>query len=135
MKIFTGTIPENPYQELLKAHAFLKGQQSILSQMVEVDLDNELNKADKIICELCKRLNPHHATADYGKGCDWCQDRDSRIKELAKAYESQMVEVDELAEQWLRKLHDITGIDVPMDLKFSEYLQQKLGKKKLESVR
>lgn len=45
----------------------------------------ELKEADRVICELCKRLNPQHATADYGKGCDWCQDRDSRLKALTKA--------------------------------------------------
>ena len=46
----------------------------------------ELKEADALICELCKRLNPQHATADYyGKGCEWCNERDSRLKALAKA--------------------------------------------------
>lgn len=45
----------------------------------------ELKEADSIICELCKRLNPQHATADYGKGCEWCEDREGRLKAIAKA--------------------------------------------------
>jgi len=48
-------------------------------------LYEELLEADRVICELCKRLNPQHATADYGKGCNSCQDRETRLKALAKA--------------------------------------------------
>ena len=51
------------------------------------DLYEELVVADKVICELCKRLNPQHVTADYGKGCEWCQERESRLKALAKGGE------------------------------------------------
>jgi len=48
-------------------------------------LYKELKEADRVICELCKRLNPQHATADHGKGCDWCVERDSRLEALTKA--------------------------------------------------
>lgn len=51
---------------------------------VDTELYEALKEADEIICELCKRLNPQHVSTDYGKGCDWCQDRDTRLKLLAK---------------------------------------------------
>lgn len=31
---------------------------------------------DEVICPMCYRLNPHHATADNGIGCHWCQDKE-----------------------------------------------------------
>ena len=38
-----------------------------------------LVEADRIICELCKRLNPQH------EGCVWCEDRVERLKAIVKA--------------------------------------------------
>ena len=49
------------------------------------DMYEALKEADIVICEMCKRLNPQHATADYGKGCKWCEDREPRLNALAKA--------------------------------------------------
>lgn len=43
------------------------------------DLHKELLEADEVICELCKRLNPQH------EDCTSCQDRENRLKVLAKA--------------------------------------------------
>lgn len=48
-------------------------------------LYEELKEADRVICELCYRLNPHHATADYGVGCKSCEDREHRLQALSKA--------------------------------------------------
>lgn len=31
---------------------------------------------EEIICPMCYRLNPQHATMDYGKGCHYCQERE-----------------------------------------------------------
>lgn len=50
-----------------------------------VEMHEALKEADAVICELCKRLNPQHVSQDYGKGCNWCQDREVRLKTLAKA--------------------------------------------------
>lgn len=50
-------------------------------------LYEELAEADIVICQLCKRLNPQHAQSPYQDGCEWCQDRDSRLKALAKVEE------------------------------------------------
>lgn len=49
------------------------------------DCHRELVEADKVICQLCKRLNPQHAQSSYYDGCVWCQDRENRLKALAKA--------------------------------------------------
>lgn len=49
------------------------------------DMYKELLEADEVICHLCKIVNPQHATADYGKGCEWCEERGYRLKALAKA--------------------------------------------------
>ncbi len=43
-----------------------------------------LKEADEVICTLCKRLNPQHVSMDYGKGCDWCDERDARLKLLTE---------------------------------------------------
>lgn len=43
------------------------------------EMRDALIEADKIICSLCKRLNPHH------KECNYCDDRESRIKIIEKA--------------------------------------------------
>ena len=48
-------------------------------------LYKELEEADTVICKLCKRLNPQHATADYGRGCNSCEEREHRLKAIAKA--------------------------------------------------
>lgn len=48
-------------------------------------LKEALEEADKVICKLCKRLNPQHVSMDYGQGCSWCKDRDVRLKALAQA--------------------------------------------------
>ena len=34
------------------------------------------------------------------------------------------VDIDDLAEKWLRELHGITGIDVPIAMKFSEFINE-----------
>ena len=34
------------------------------------------------------------------------------------------VDIDDLAEQWLMELHGITGIDVPIAMKFSEFINE-----------
>lgn len=34
------------------------------------------------------------------------------------------VDIDDLAEKWLRELHGITGIDVPIAMKFSEFVNE-----------
>jgi len=31
---------------------------------------------DEIICPMCYRLNPHHATKNNGDGCHWCQEKE-----------------------------------------------------------
>jgi len=31
---------------------------------------------DEIICPMCYRLNPQHATMDNGEGCHWCQEKE-----------------------------------------------------------
>ena len=49
------------------------------------ELLEELIEADRVICVLCKRLNPQHVTMDHGEGCNWCEDRDSRLKVIAAA--------------------------------------------------
>jgi len=49
------------------------------------DMYEELKEADRVICELCKRLNPQHVTMDshlHDRGCEWCQDRESRLQAL-----------------------------------------------------
>ena len=43
------------------------------------DMYEELVKADESICWLCKRLNPQH------KDCTSCEERESRLKAIAKA--------------------------------------------------
>lgn len=48
-------------------------------------LYEELKEVDAVICILCKRLNPQHVTMDNGKGCNWCPDREIRLKALALA--------------------------------------------------
>jgi hypothetical protein len=30
---------------------------------------------DDVVCPLCYRLNPHHASENKGKGCNWCGDK------------------------------------------------------------
>ena len=35
---------------------------------------------DEVICPLCYRLNPQHATQDNGKGCHWCQDKEDWLR-------------------------------------------------------
>ena len=42
------------------------------------ELYEELLEADAVICELCIRLNPQHAN------CEWCDDREPRLKLIAK---------------------------------------------------
>ncbi len=49
------------------------------------ELLKELLDADELICELCKRLNPQHISSDYGKGCNWCEEREDRLQALGKA--------------------------------------------------
>ena len=49
------------------------------------DCYEELREADRVICELCYIVNPQHAEADYGIGCKSCEDRERRLKALAKA--------------------------------------------------
>ena len=51
----------------------------ILDKVGVPDMYEALKEADEVICELCKRLNPQHVSADYGKGCNWCQDREDRL--------------------------------------------------------
>jgi len=48
------------------------------------DMYEALEEADREICELCKRLNPQHATADNGKGCNYCQGRETRYQALKR---------------------------------------------------
>lgn len=48
------------------------------------ELYEALKEADDAICQLCKIVNPQHATMDYGKGCKMCVDRGVRLKALAK---------------------------------------------------
>jgi len=43
------------------------------------ELLSELKEADEEICHLCKRLNPQH------KNCTICDDRQDRLKTIAKA--------------------------------------------------
>ena len=31
---------------------------------------------DEVVCPMCYRLNPQHATMDNGKGCHWCQEKE-----------------------------------------------------------
>jgi len=31
---------------------------------------------EEFICPMCYRLNPQHATADYGMGCKTCSDKE-----------------------------------------------------------
>ncbi len=42
-----------------------------------------LKEADRVICELCKRLNPQHASRNDYEGCEWCQDREERLQVLS----------------------------------------------------
>ncbi len=51
------------------------------------DMYVALTEADIVICELCKRLNPQHASSPDYEGCERCQDRDKRLKALADAEE------------------------------------------------
>ena len=48
------------------------------------DLHTEVVEADKVICQLCKRLNPQHAQTPFREGCNSCEERESRLKALAK---------------------------------------------------
>ena len=41
---------------------------------------DELEEADAVLCQMCKRLNPQHAD------CTSCDDHDSRLAAIAKAY-------------------------------------------------
>lgn len=38
--------------------------------------DQMVDLWDEIICPMCYRLNPQHATMDYGKGCHSCRERE-----------------------------------------------------------
>ena len=49
------------------------------------DLYEELCEADRVICELCKCLNPQHASMDDYKGCTSCGERTLRLNAIAKA--------------------------------------------------
>ena len=57
-----------------------KCPQAVAEGMVK--MYEALKDADETICELCKRLNPQHATADYGEGCKSCADGDIRLEAL-----------------------------------------------------
>ncbi len=48
------------------------------------DMYEELKKADVVICQLCKRLNPQHAQTLYHDSCESCEEREVRLKALAK---------------------------------------------------
>jgi len=37
---------------------------------------------ENVICPMCYRLNPHHATADNGVGCKSCRDKEVYCGEL-----------------------------------------------------
>lgn len=57
----------------------ISGQFANAQLMVQAPkLYEELVKADETICELCKRLNPQH------KDCTSCEDREGRLKAIAK---------------------------------------------------
>ena len=74
-----------PFNEKMARPRIIEAEANAQLIAAAPDSYKELKEADATICELCKRLNPHHATADHGKGCEWCQDRESRLKALAKA--------------------------------------------------
>lgn len=40
---------------------------------------------DEIICPMCYRLNPQHASMDYGKGCHSCQEKENWCGSLPDA--------------------------------------------------
>ena len=40
---------------------------------------------DEIICPMCYRLNPQHATMDNGKGCHTCEEKECWCKNLSKS--------------------------------------------------
>lgn len=39
---------------------------------------------DEVVCPLCYRLNPHHATENNGRGCNWCQDKEDWLRAAAE---------------------------------------------------
>ena len=39
---------------------------------------------NEVVCPLCYRLNPQHETADRGKGCHWCQDKEDWMEQSLK---------------------------------------------------
>lgn len=65
----------NPSLEGVKTEELLANAKLITASP---ELYEELVEADEVICELCKRLNPQH------KDCTECQDRESRLKVIAK---------------------------------------------------
>jgi hypothetical protein len=51
------------------------------------ELLKALKNADEIICSLCYKVNPQHASQDYGVGCKSCQERDVRLAIIKQAEE------------------------------------------------
>ena len=50
---------------------------SLLSKEEEaIRAETACNLFEEIICPMCYRLNPQHATMDNGKGCHYCQERE-----------------------------------------------------------
>lgn len=44
-----------------------------------------LTTASIAICQLCYRLNPHHATENQGRGCNSCEEMDSYKQAIKEA--------------------------------------------------
>jgi hypothetical protein len=45
--------------------------------MQNLEKDSLRKLFDTLICPMCYRLNPQHATMDNGKGCHSCKDREN----------------------------------------------------------
>jgi len=53
-------------EEMMEEAIFKAGQEQRARDLYE-----------EVICPMCYRLNPQHATADRGEGCHWCKDKEA----------------------------------------------------------
>ena len=57
------TVPNNKQVALLDG--YIEGQKAMAKRLY-----------DEVICPMCYRLNPHHATMDNGAGCKSCEQKE-----------------------------------------------------------
>jgi len=69
-------LPDKEKSPYLEEALFIKEKDEFAHQIDALYQKRIEEVFEEIICPMCYRLNPQHATMDNGEGCHWCQEKE-----------------------------------------------------------